>query len=103
MSVLEDAQFRAWDAYTDESTGGVDSDALKAAVRAALEFIRTPTPGMVAAAMATPGMKEVEGMIVAASVRQLSAPGLRWKERGEPPPMEQAWTAVVDYILGGGE
>lgn len=68
--------------------------------RRILEIIRTPTESQLQAAANTPGMREVNDVCMAAFARRLSSPGLRYQERGEPPPLVQAWQAMIDDILG---
>ena len=82
-----------------ERTRAYWEDSAKALLRAIAE----PTPEMIAAALATPGMAEVDRMCIAAQARHLTAPKLMWHERGEEPPLTQAWRAMLDTIIGGSE
>lgn len=114
MTLLDKAASDALDTYNEQSIGmswalSFDDESqhgqetARAQVRAVLQAIRTPTPGMIGAMMATPGMKEVQDVLTATFARQLASPGLRYEERGEEPPLVQAWQAGIDYILKGGE
>lgn len=78
---------------------GYASDVLtrEAVVDAILAELRTPDEAMIEAGGATPGMKEIDNMVTLAANRGRF---LGWSERGEPPPLSQAFTAAIDHIRG---
>ena len=69
----------------------------KLAARDAIEAIREPTEAMIEAAAATNGMKAVDSMITLAFVHghKLSP--------DDPPPLLQAWHAMIDEALRDGQ
>jgi len=68
--------------------------------RAVIEAIREPSEGMVAAAAATPGIREVDGLLkVANSMGQIISPAAL--TTGSP--VEQAYQAMIDALLEEGK
>lgn len=88
--VSADDEYNAWPSP--------DHPECKKMARMALQSLLDPTQSMIDAASATDGMKEVDELIRFVSA---ATPGrrLKWSERGEEPPLVQAWRAMVQDAL----
>lgn len=71
-------------------------------IRLLLQALREPTDGMLEAARQTPGIREIDAMISFNAARNRSHV-LKWDERGEPAPLSQAFTAMIDHLLDESE
>lgn len=74
----------------------------RAAVIAVLRALVPPSVEMVAAMTATPGMQEVDAMVRYCAARNRDHK-LTWADKGEPPPLVQAFTAAIGVVTGGGD